>query len=139
MDIRWKHLWVLVLLPIKQEKMKGIHLIFIFSIISQTLLFSQVVIKRNNQVSKELANVNWSKEYTLFDYTTDEPIFPMIRNGQPVYKIYYASKEDPRPNYGEFSIAQVEGLKYYKFKNRETCFKFCLANKLNADQYAPIK
>jgi uncharacterized protein (TIGR02145 family) len=122
----------LVLLPIKQEKMKGIHLIFIFSIISQTLLFSQVVVKRNNQVSKELANVNWSKEYTLFDYTTDEPIFPLIRNGQSVYKIYYASKEDPRPNYGEFSIAQVEGLKYYKFKNRETCFKFCLANKLNA-------
>ncbi|MCF8318541.1 MAG: hypothetical protein K9I02_07315, partial [Haliscomenobacter sp.] len=112
--------------------MKGIHLIFIFSIISQTLLFSQVIVKRNNQVSKEQANVNWSKEYTLFDYTTDEPIFPLIRNGQPVYKIYYASKEDPRPNYGEFSIAQVEGLKYYKFKNRETCFKFCLANKLNA-------
>ena len=132
MDIRWKHLWALVLLPIKQEKMKGIHLIFIFSIISQTLLFSQVIVKRNNQVSKELANVNWSKEYTLFDYTTDEPIFPLIRNGQPVYKIYYASKEDPRPNYGELTISQVEGLKYYKFKNRETCFKFCLANKLNA-------
>ena len=112
--------------------MKGIHLIFIFSIISQTFLFSQVVVKRNNQVSKEQANVNWSKEYTLFDYTTDEPIFPLIRNGQPVYKIYYASKEDPRPNYGELTIAQVEGLKYYKFKNRETCFKFCLANKLNA-------
>ena len=112
--------------------MKGIHLIFIFSIISQTLLFSQVVVKRNNQVSKELANVNWSKEYTLFDYTTDEPIFPLIRNGQTVYKIYYASKEDLRPNYGEFSVTQVEGLKYYKFKNRETCFKFCLANKLNA-------
>jgi len=112
--------------------MKGIHLIFIFSIISQTLLFSQFIVKRNNQVSKEQANVNWSKEYTLFDYTTDEPIFPLIRNGQPVYKIYYASKEDPRPNYGELSIAQVEGLKYYKFKNRETCFKFCQANKLNA-------
>jgi len=120
------------LLPIKQEKMKGIYLIFILSIICQTLLFSQIVVKRNNQVSKELANLNWSKEYTLFDYTTDEPIFPLIRNGQPVYKIYYASKEDPRPNYGEFSIAQVEGLKHYKFKNRETCFKFCLANKLNS-------
>ena len=90
------------------------------------------MVKRNNQVSKEQANVNWSKEYTLFDYTTDEPIFPLIRNGQPVYKIYYASKEDPRPNYGELTIAQVEGLKYYKFKNRETCFKFCLANKWNA-------
>jgi len=112
--------------------MKGIYLIFILSIIWQPLLFSQVVVKRNNQVSKEAANVNWSKEFTLFDYTTDEPIFPLIRNGQAVYKIYYASKEDLRPNYGEFSVTQVEGLKYYKFKNRETCLKFCLANKVIA-------
>jgi uncharacterized protein (TIGR02145 family) len=122
----------LVLLPIKQEKMKGIYLIFILSIICQPLLFSQVVVKRNNQVSKEAANVNWSKDYTLFDFTTDEPIFPLIRNGQAVYKIFYASKEDLRPNYGEFSVTQVEGLKYYKFKNRETCLKFCLANKVIA-------
>jgi uncharacterized protein (TIGR02145 family) len=132
LDIQWKHLWVLVLLPIKKENMKGICLIFILSIIYQTLLFSQVAVKRNNQVSKEAANVNWSKEFTLFDYTTDEPIFPLIRIGQAVYKIYYASKEDPRPNYGEFSVTQVEGLKYYKFKNRETCLKFCLAYKLIA-------
>lgn len=111
--------------------MKGIHLIFILSIISQSLLLSQVVVKRNTQVSKEEANLNWSKEYTLFDYITDEPIFPLIRNGQNVYKIYYASKEDPRPTYGELSIAQVENLKYYKFKNREFCLKFSLANKLN--------
>ena len=112
--------------------MKGIYLIFILSIICQPHLFSQVVVKRNIQVSKEAANVNWSKEFTLFDYTTDEPIFPLIRNGQPVYKIYYASKEDLRPTYGEFSVTQVEGLKYYKFKNRETCLKFCLANKMIA-------
>jgi uncharacterized protein (TIGR02145 family) len=112
--------------------MKGIYLIFILSIICQSHLFSQVVVKRNNQVSKEAANVNWSKEFTLFDYTTDEPIFPLIRNGQAVYKIFYASKDDLRPNYGEFSVTQVEGLKYYKFKNRETCLKFCMANKLNA-------
>jgi uncharacterized protein (TIGR02145 family) len=111
--------------------MKGINLIFILSIISQSLLLSQVVVKRNTQVSKEEANLNWSKEYTLFDYITDEPIFPLIRNGQNVYKIYYASKEDPRPTYGELSIAQVENLKYYKFKNREICLKFSLANKLN--------
>ena len=111
--------------------MKGIYLIFILSIISQQLLLSQVVVKRNTQVSKEEANLNWSKEYTLFDYITDEPIFPLIRNGQTVYKIYYSSKEDPRPTYGELSIAQVENLKYYKFKNREICLKFSLAIKLN--------
>jgi hypothetical protein len=72
--------------------MKGIYLIFILSIICQALLFSQVVVKRNNQVSKEAANVNWSKEFTLFDYTTDEPIFPLIRNGQAVA---YCGMEQP--------------------------------------------
>ena len=90
-------------------------------------LNAQIKIIRNSQVSKENANKNWSKEFTLFDFITDEPIFPLNRNGIPVYKIYYSSYDDPRPYFGEFTISEVEKLKYLKFKNRETCLKFCFS------------
>ena len=91
--------------------------------------YSQNIVKRNPLISKEEANFYWSSDYTLFDFTTDEPIFPILKDGQLIYRIYYASKEDPRPYSGEFNINQLEKLRFLKFKNRETCIKFCLTLK----------
>jgi hypothetical protein len=66
--------------------------------------YSQNIVKRNPLKSKEEANFYWSSDYTLFDFTTDEPIFPILKDGQLIYRIHYASKEDPRPYSGEFKI-----------------------------------
>jgi hypothetical protein len=45
-------------------------------------------IKRNLKLGLDFANVFWKKEYTLFDLTSDEPIFPINKNGTFVYQIY---------------------------------------------------
>lgn len=74
---------------------------------------------------RDFANVYWKREYTLFDLVTDEPIFPVIKEGREVYQIYYSSNEDPRPNYGEFSPEDLEKLLRYKFKTKESCMQFC--------------
>jgi len=87
-------------------------------------------IKRNpNSEGLDFDNVFWYRKYTLFDLSTDEPIFPVLINGNFIYKIYYSSNEDPNPYYGEFSIDELESLHYYKFKNKENCLKFCKSKK----------
>ena len=75
------------------------------------MLEAQNVIKSNDKISKDSANFNWTRDYTLFDLTTDEPIFPILQNGQFYYKIYYTSKRDLRPYYGEFTVTQLEDLR----------------------------
>jgi hypothetical protein len=72
-----------------------------------------------------VANVFWKKQYTLFDFITDEPISPIKKGGKVFYQIYYSSNEDPTPHFGEFSPEHLEKHLYYKFKNRENCMKFC--------------
>lgn len=89
--------------------------------------------KKNNDVvnivrdpqRKDVANVFWKRKYTLFDLNTDEPIFPVIINGQKIYKIYYSSNEDPNPYQGSFTETQLENHLYYKFKNKTSCMEFC--------------
>ena len=82
-------------------------------------------IKRNPDPRKDFANVYWNKNYTLFDMITDEPIFPIKKNGNLIYQIYHATNEDPRPIYGEFTIDELEQLTQYKFSNKLSCQKFC--------------
>jgi hypothetical protein len=82
-------------------------------------------ILRNPDTRKDFANVFWKKKYTLFDLSTDEPIFPIIKGGQTIYKIYYSTNEDPNPYYGEFTPEQLQNKSVYKFKNKENCMIFC--------------
>ena len=77
-----------------------------------------------NWRKKDIANVKWKQPYTLFDLTTDKPIFPVNVNGTLIYKIYYTSNEKPTPKYGEFTVGQLENHPYYKFKNKENCITF---------------
>ena len=79
---------------------------------------------RDQKTRKDIANVKWKQPYTLFDLTTDEPIFPVNVNGTLIYKIYYTSNEKPTPKYGEFTVGQLENHPYYKFKNKENCITF---------------
>jgi hypothetical protein len=82
-------------------------------------------INRDPNERKDVANVFWNKQYTLFDLSTDEPIFPDLVNGQYIYKIYYSSNEDPSPHYGEFNEQELEDHIFYKFKNKSNCLMFC--------------
>ena len=108
-------------------KLENLLIILVVIYLYPNLTLGQITIKRNNIVSKELANKFWESGYTLFDYTTDEPIFPMKRNEISIYRVYYSSYEDPRPHFVESTAAELEKLDFFKFKNRETCLKFCLA------------
>jgi hypothetical protein len=81
--------------------------------------------KRDPDNRKDYVNVFWKNNYTLFDLMTDEPIFPVSKNGKQVYQIYYSSNEDPNPYYGEFTPDQLTGHLYYKFKEKSSCILFC--------------
>lgn len=85
--------------------------------------------KRDPYKAKDEANVFWNRKYTLYDLITDEPIFPDFINNQYIYKIYYSSNEDPIPYYGEFTEQELENHLFYKFKNIESCSKFCNSKK----------
>lgn len=87
-------------------------------------------INRNPYKNKGEANVWWDKNYTLFDFVTDEPIFPIYKNGVTIYPIYYSSNEDPNPYYGEFTTEKMQSLLFYKFKNLDNCMKFCNSKKI---------
>lgn len=78
---------------------------------------------------KDIANVFWKRKFTLFDLITDEPIFPVNKNDQKIYEIYYSSNEDPNPHKGAFTETQLENHFYYKFKNKSSCMQFCESKK----------
>jgi serine/threonine protein kinase len=83
-------------------------------------------IKINPSPRQGSQNVFFDKRYTLFDQTyQNTPIFPVNKNGNIVYQIYYSSNENPKPFYGEFTPEQLERHLFYKFKNLESCMVFC--------------
>jgi hypothetical protein len=82
-------------------------------------------LKLNPYMRADSANVFFNKKYTLFDLITNEPIYPINKNGTLVYQIYFSSNEDPRPYFGEFTPEQLSLHLFYKFKNRENCMRFC--------------
>jgi hypothetical protein len=86
---------------------------------------NKVKVKRDPDPRKDYANVFWKRQYTLFDLITDEPIFPIIKNGVKIYKIYYSSNEDRTLHEGEFTESQLEQHLFYKFKDKKSCLKFC--------------
>ena len=91
---------------------------------------NDVVEKENNIVSnvkrdprrKDIANVFWNPKYTLFCKLTDEPISP---NNEGKYDIWYSSHEDPQPYHKIFSKSELPDFLFYKFKDYETCKKWC--------------
>ena len=83
-------------------------------------------IKINPSPRQGSQNVFFDKRYTLFDETyQNTPIFPVNKNGNIVYQIYYSSNENPKPFYSEFTPEQLERHLFYKFKNLESCMVFC--------------
>ena len=86
-------------------------------------------ITRDPDPRKDVANVFWKKQYTLFDLLTDEPIFPTVINGEKIYKIYYSSNEDPKPHKGTFTEEQLQKHLFYKFKDKKSCLNFCKSKK----------
>lgn len=88
-----------------------------------------IKILRNPDSRKDYANVFWKRKYTLFDFITDEPIFPVVENGKKIYNIYYSSNEDPNPYQGSFTEDQLENHLFYKFKNKSSCMEFCKSKK----------
>ena len=76
--------------------------------------------------AKDLANVVWDSNYTLCCKLTDEPIYP---NSTSEYDIWYASHEEPYPHHKILSKQELPSLLFYKFKDYETCKKWCDAKK----------
>jgi hypothetical protein len=91
-------------------------------------------IKINPNPTGGSQNVFFNKNYTLFDQKTNEPIYPVNKNGTIVYQIYYTSNEDPKPYYGEFTPEKLEKHLYYKFKNYNNCKNWCDEIELNKKQ-----
>ncbi len=86
--------------------------------------------KGNNIVSdlkrdpraKDVANVFWNPEFTLFCKLTDEPISPK-NDGK--YDIWYSSHEEPYPHHKILTKDELPNLLFYKFKDYETCKDWC--------------
>jgi len=82
-------------------------------------------LKRDSR-SRDVANVFWDSKYTLYCLLTDEPIYP---NSDGEYDIWYASNEEPYPHHKILFKKELPALLFYKFKDYETCKKWCDAKK----------
>lgn len=82
---------------------------------------SQNITRDPNQ-RKDVANVFYDPKYTLFDYWSDEPIFP---DTYGIYNIYYASNESKLPILFVGLSSELKKLRVYKFKNYQNCLKWC--------------
>ncbi len=81
-----------------------------------------VRIARDPNPRKDMANVFYKSEYTLFDLYTDEPIFP---DAYGYYEIYYASNENKKPVYLKVHYNNLNNYRVYKFKNYDNCNNWC--------------
>ena len=72
--------------------------------------------------ARDIANVFYNSTYTLFDFYTDEPIFP---NSDGVYTIYTATNEDKTPYLLTGNSSAIESSTTYKFKNYSNCKNWC--------------
>jgi hypothetical protein len=84
--------------------------------------YNRNIVKRDPNPQKDYANVFYQPEYTLFDYWSDEPIFPDV-NG--LYKIHYATNEDKTPKSFTGYASDLQGMLVYKFKSFESCNNWC--------------
>jgi hypothetical protein len=92
--------------------------------IEETETLFKTTITRSPEPRKDIANVFWKKEFTLFDKLTDEPIFPYKKNGLIIYKIYCSTNESLTAEYVELTPVQLQNKVAYKFLNLENCNKW---------------
>lgn len=78
--------------------------------------------------AKDVANVFWDSEYNLYCKLTDEPIYP---NESGKFDIWYASHEEPYPHHKILNKNELSELLFYKFKDYQTCKKWCDAKNNN--------
>ena len=83
---------------------------------------------RRDPRTKDVANDVWDSKFTLFCKLTDEPIYP---NSNNEYDIWYASQEEPYPHHKILTKQELPSLLFYKFKDYETCKKWCDAKRGN--------
>ncbi|GGC93953.1 hypothetical protein GCM10011508_21440 [Flavobacterium lutivivi] len=88
---------------------------------------NEVSIERDPR-SKDVSNVFYDPNYTLFDLLTDEPILP---NSEGQYNIWYSSNEDPSPYNIVLSKNELSSHRYYKFKTKANCEQWCNNKKSN--------
>lgn len=84
-------------------------------------------IQNRDPRGKELANVYYNPEYSLYDVVTDELIVP---NNEGIYNIYYSSYKDPTPKSFVGNANELSNLRLWKFSNFENCKKWCDENSL---------
>ena len=70
--------------------------------------------QKRSPEKKDVANIFFDPRYTLYDYLTDEPIFP-TKGG--IYNIYIASNESLNPTKISGSSKIVQSYNTYKFKS----------------------
>jgi hypothetical protein len=100
-----------------------------------TLLISfntlaQSEIKRSPDNRKDFVNVFYNSAYTLFDFWSDEPIFP---NSDGIYTIFTATNEDKTPRILTGNSSVLMSSISYKFKNYNNCKNWCEGKVYNPD------
>lgn len=87
-------------------------------------VFTQNEVKRNPdlRLRKDYVNVFYNPAYTLFDFWSDEPIFP---NADGIYTIYTATNEVKIPRLLTGTSTEVVSSITYKFKNYSNCKNWC--------------
>ena len=96
--------------------------VLILSTIFYKNLISQNNIVRNPDSRKDYVNVFYNSQYTLFDFLSDEPIFP---NTDGIYTIYTATNEDKTPRLLTGNSSIIASSITYKFKNYSNCKSWC--------------
>ena len=89
--------------------------IIILLVISLNILAQEV--KRSPELKKDYANVFFNTNYTLFDFFSDEPIFP-DKSGK--YDIIISSNENKSPQKFTGTGLELSKLMMFKFKSLET-------------------
>lgn len=94
---------------------------FLCLVCTSQVLLSQIV-KRDTKNTKDVANVFYKPEFTLFDLWSDEPISPAAGE---IYSIYYATNENKTPQSFSGTAIEISKLYVYKFKNYDNCKSWC--------------
>ncbi|MFZ4680626.1 MAG: MORN repeat-containing protein [Flavobacterium sp.] len=98
-------------------------LLLVVNLISLSVISQKIIkINRDPDNRKDYANVFFKTQYTLFDYWSDEPIFP---DENEIYHIYYATNENKTPKEFIGTAYQLSTYIAYKFSNFENCKNWC--------------
>jgi hypothetical protein len=97
--------------------MKKVICLFFLTVLCFETINAQSI-SRDPEPRKDIANVFYKTQYTLFDMWSDEPIFSDTRG---FYDIYYATNEDKTPKNFKGTGIDLSQMTVYKFKNYSNC------------------